>query len=176
MEKSTDNIQDVRSSKVEKPVAPSEKLGRSFAKALSWRVVGTLDTFFLSFVIIKFLGPLFGMQSDTSSLHIMQAAGLIAITEVLTKIVIFLVHERAWNRIHWGVGKRDGRRHESRRRSLIKMSTWRVLASLDTMVLAWIFTGNIRTAISIGGFEIITKLVLYYFHERAWLLVRRGVG
>ena len=40
------------------------------------------------------------------------------------------------------------------------------------MILALIFTGNIGTAISIGGFEVITKLVLYFFHERVWARVK----
>ena len=43
---------------------------RSFAKALTWRVFGTLDTFFLSFVIIKYLGPAFGWQGEDSNLDI----------------------------------------------------------------------------------------------------------
>lgn len=159
-----------------KPEKRSEKLGRSFAKAITWRIVGTLDTFFLSFFIIKYLGPLFGISADTGNLEIVQMAGLIAITEVLTKIVIYTLHEQGWNRIMWGVSTRNRRRHESRLRSVIKMSTWRVLASLDTMVLAYIFTGNIRTAISIGGLEVLTKLVLYYVHERGWLLVRSGLA
>ena len=43
------------------------------------------------------------------------------------------------------------------------------------MLLALIFTGNIGTAISIGGFEVATKLVLYYYHERTWARVRWGL-
>ncbi len=59
-----------------------------------------------------------------------------------------------------------------RRRSATKTATWRVLASADTMVLGLVFTGNLATAISIGGFEVITKLVLYFFHERYWARIR----
>ena len=36
-------------------------------------------------------------------------------------------------------------------------------------------TGNLATAISIGGFEVITKLVLYFFHERYWARIRWGI-
>jgi uncharacterized membrane protein len=50
-----------------------------------------------------------------------------------------------------------------------------VLASADTMVLGFVFTGNLATAISIGGFEVITKLVLYFFHERYWARIRWGI-
>jgi uncharacterized membrane protein len=42
------------------------------------------------------------------------------------------------------------------------------------MVLSYIFTGNLKVAFAIGGTEVITKLGLYYFHERAWLLVPPG--
>ncbi|MEM7290770.1 MAG: DUF2061 domain-containing protein [Pseudomonadota bacterium] len=147
---------------------------RSFIKALSWRVIGTLDTFFLSFLTMKFLGPLFGLTDQTSNLDIAQTAGLIAITEVVTKIILYTAHERFWNLIGWGVRLLNSQRHETRLRSIAKMSLWRVLASLDTMILALIFTGNLATAASIGGLEIITKLVLYFLHERAWLKISYG--
>ena len=43
------------------------------------------------------------------------------------------------------------------------------------MVLGLIFTGNLATAISIGGFEVFTKLALYFFHERSWARIRWGI-
>ena len=155
--------------------APKEKTRRSFVKAITWRIVGTLDTFFLSFFIIKYLGPVFGLSERGNDLEIAATASYIAFAEIVTKIVIYTLHERVWNRIQWGVLESSKSRHERKLRSLVKMSTWRVLASLDTMLLAFIFTGNIGTAISIGGLEVITKLVLYFFHERAWLKVRFGL-
>ena len=154
----------------------SERPWRSFAKAISWRVVGTLDTFLLSFFIIKYLGSMFGMEEQTGDLDIAKTASYIAITEIITKIIIYTSHERIWNRVRWGVVKTlKGARSETHIRSVTKMSTWRVLASLDTMLLALIFTGNLATAISIGGVEVFTKLVLYFFHERIWLRVKFGV-
>jgi hypothetical protein len=59
---------------------------RSLAKAVTWRITGTLDTFIISWLI-------------TGQLHL---AGSIALTEVMTKICIFWIHERIWNRINWG--------------------------------------------------------------------------
>ena len=47
--------------RVRKRNVPEVSPKRSLAKALSWRVVGTLDTLFLSFVILTFLAPVFGM-------------------------------------------------------------------------------------------------------------------
>ncbi|MBH72036.1 MAG: hypothetical protein CFH28_00150 [Alphaproteobacteria bacterium MarineAlpha6_Bin6] len=56
----------------------------------------------------------------------------------------------------------------SRKRSLIKSITWRVVASADTFLIAWFITGKISWASSIASLEIITKTFLYYFHERGW--------
>ena len=56
----------------------------------------------------------------------------------------------------------------SRRRSLIKSVTWRAIASLDTFLIAWFITGKLHWAGSIAILEILTKTVLYYFHERGW--------
>ena len=56
----------------------------------------------------------------------------------------------------------------SKKRSIVKTITWRIIGTLDTMVLSWIITGNWKWGIAIGGVELITKMVLYYFHERAW--------
>lgn len=61
--------------------------------------------------------------------------------------------------------------HEHHYRSIAKGMSWRFFASIDTVILAYIFTRNIGTALSIGGVEILTKLVWYYFHERIWLRV-----
>ena len=91
-------------------------------------------------------------------------------------MVIYYLHERGWERVRWDVGTdEEGRRREGVKRSGVKTATWRVLASADTMLLAFLFTGNIGTAISIGGLEVITKLVLYYFHERAWSRAKFGL-
>lgn len=153
---------------------PEVSAKRSFAKAISWRVVGTLDTLLLSFVILTFLGPLLGMDAGSHAENA-ATASYIAFTEVATKMVLYYVHERLWSRSKWDVDVDEkGARKEGARRSGMKTGTWRVTASLDTMLLALIFTGNIGTAISIGGFEVLTKLVLYYFHERAWARISWG--
>ena len=56
----------------------------------------------------------------------------------------------------------------SKRRHLAKTLTWRVLATTDTFIIAWIITGKIDFAASIATVEVLTKKVLYYWHERAW--------
>ncbi len=60
---------------------------------------------------------------------------------------------------------------DSRTRSLAKAFSWRVVATLTTSVIAYAVTGEIKTAVIIGGIEFVLKLVIYYFHERAWTLI-----
>ena len=54
------------------------------------------------------------------------------------------------------------------RRTIIKTLTWRVTASLTTFIIAWILTGDLLIGISIGSIEAVSKIFLYYFHERIW--------
>ncbi|MGA9269493.1 MAG: DUF2061 domain-containing protein, partial [Lutimonas sp.] len=49
---------------------------------------------------------------------------------------------------------------------------WRVLGTLDTIVISWILTGELTLALSIGSIEIFTKLFLYYAHERFWNIIK----
>lgn len=57
---------------------------------------------------------------------------------------------------------------EKHYRSIIKAISWRTVGTIDTMVVSFFVTGNLVMAISIGSVEVLTKMVLYYFHERAW--------
>jgi len=56
----------------------------------------------------------------------------------------------------------------SYKRHLLKTITWRIVGTLDTMLLSWIITGSWKWGLAIGGTEVITKMVLYYLHERVW--------
>ena len=57
-------------------------------------------------------------------------------------------------------------------RSLAKAISWRIIASTDTFLISWLITGYLTLATTIAGVEAVTKFVLYYFHERAWLRIR----
>lgn len=64
---------------------------------------------------------------------------------------------------------------ESHPRSILKAVSWRTVGSIDTFILGLLFTGgNAKIAGSIAGTEVITKILLFYFHERAWSLVKWG--
>jgi len=56
----------------------------------------------------------------------------------------------------------------SYKRHVLKSITWRIIGTLDTMIISWIITGSWKWGLAIGGVEIITKMILYFLHERAW--------
>lgn len=58
--------------------------------------------------------------------------------------------------------------HEKPYRSVVKTISWRTVGTLDTMIVSYFITGNLVMAASIGSIEVITKMILYYFHERIW--------
>ena len=57
---------------------------------------------------------------------------------------------------------------ESRRRSVAKSLSWRTVATLTTILIVLLFTGEIELAVAIGGVEVVAKLVIFYLHERLW--------
>lgn len=56
----------------------------------------------------------------------------------------------------------------SYKRHIAKTISWRIIGTLDTMILSGIITGSWMTGLTIGGVEVFTKMILYFFHERAW--------
>lgn len=133
---------------------PSHK--RHLAKTITWRVIGTIDTILLSWLITG--NPLTGLK--------------IGIAEVLTKMVLYYLHERVWFKINIS---KNGVVLESKKRHLAKTITWRTLGTLDTMFLSFIMTGNPLMGLKIGFAEVVSKLVLYYFHERVWYKMDYGL-
>ena len=57
-------------------------------------------------------------------------------------------------------------------RSVAKAVSWRIVGTLDTMLISWFITGELTMALSIGSIEVLTKMVLYYGHERLWNLIK----
>ena len=52
--------------------------------------------------------------------------------------------------------------------SVLKTISWRIVGTLDTVCISYFLTGTLELALQIGGVEVVSKMVLYYFHERAW--------
>jgi uncharacterized membrane protein len=65
--------------------------------------------------------------------------------------------------------------HLDKKRHVLKAITWRVVGTLDTLFLGWIISGSFKVGAAIGGAEVITKMFLYYMHERIWYKVSFGV-
>ncbi len=62
---------------------------------------------------------------------------------------------------------------DSHLRTLATTFSWRVVATLTTMAVAFGVTGHVAMAVTIGSIEFVVKLIIYYMHERAWHLVPR---
>ncbi len=63
---------------------------------------------------------------------------------------------------------------ESHARSIIKALSWRIIATVVTFLVAWLFTGTVDMAMKIGVLDTLIKLAAYYYHERAWIRLSFG--
>jgi uncharacterized membrane protein len=97
----------------------------------------------------------------------------VGLAEVLTKMLLYYFHERLWFKVNL---TKDGVLLESRKRHLAKTLTWRTIGTLDTMLLAWIISGDPMMGFQIGLAEVITKMLLYYLHERVWYRINFGLN
>ena len=61
-------------------------------------------------------------------------------------------------------------------RSLIKAVSWRLVGSVDTFIITYLVTGQAKWGAAIASIEAVTKIVLYYIHERVWGHVRWGLA
>ena len=129
---------------------------RHIVKAITWRALGTLDTILLSWLITG--NALTGLK--------------IGFAEVITKMILYYLHERVWFKINLSKG---GVVLESRKRHIAKTFTWRAVGTTDTMIISWIISGNPFIGLKIGFAELITKMILYYLHERAWYKIDFGL-
>ena len=69
---------------------------RSFAKAVTWRLFGSIATFILGFLIVYLAG------ARKHPVEAAQIGGALAIGEMLVKILLFYVHDRIWDGIPFG--------------------------------------------------------------------------
>jgi uncharacterized membrane protein len=58
-------------------------------------------------------------------------------------------------------------------KSALKAITWRIVGTIDTIIISYLITGKVTVALSIGSVEVFTKMILYYFHERIWAHIHR---
>lgn len=125
---------------------------RHIVKAITWRFIGTLDTILISWFITG--NPLTGLK--------------IGLAEVLTKMLLYYFHERLWFKINLD-------KETTNWRHLAKTVSWRVVGTIDTMILAWVISGNPMVGLKVGLVEVVTKMFLYYLHEKAWYRSNYGL-
>lgn len=68
----------------------------------------------------------------------------------------------------------DDKKSERPIRSIAKALSWRVIGTLDTLIISYLLTGKISLAASIASIDFLTKMVLYFFHERIWNMIKWG--
>jgi len=56
----------------------------------------------------------------------------------------------------------------SYKRHVAKTISWRLIGTIDTIIISRLITGSWKAGLTIGGIEVISKMVLYFFHERLW--------
>ena len=123
---------------------------RHVAKTITWRVIGTTDTLLLSWFI-------------SGDLSIGISVGLV---ELFSKMILYYFHEQFWYK---------SKVKESNKRHIYKTFSWRFLGTVDTIVIGWIISGDSYIGLQIGFAEIITKMILYFFHEKIWYKINYGL-
>ncbi len=123
---------------------------RHIAKSLSWRFIGTLDTLVFSWFI----------TGDFS-----EGLSISGIT-TFTKLVWYYIHERLWY---------NSSIKDSNKRHIIKTFSWRGIGTIDTIFFGWLITGNPLTGLKIGVLETLSKMLLYYGHEKLWYRINYGL-
>jgi len=68
----------------------------------------------------------------------------------------------------------DDKTSEKPLRSVVKAVSWRVVGTLDTLIVSYVLTGEIAVATSIASVDFVTKMILYFFHERVWNRIKWG--
>ena len=123
---------------------------RHIAKSLTWRFIGTIDTFVFAFIITG---------------DINEGLKLSGITTI-TKLIWYYIHEQLWFKSSIV---------DSNKRHIIKTFSWRFVGTIDTVVFGWIITGNPLIGLKIGLFETVSKMLLYFGHEKLWYKINFGL-
>ena len=123
---------------------------RHIAKSLTWRFVGTIDTFVFTWLITRDLNEGLSISGITT----------------FTKLLWYYIHERCW----FNTSITD-----SNKRHILKTFSWRGVGTLDTVLFGWLITGNPFTGLKIGVIETASKMLLYFGHEKLWYKINFGL-
>jgi len=123
---------------------------RHIAKALTWRFIGSLDTLFFAWLITGDFDQ--GLN--------------VSVITTFTKLIWYYIHEQLWFN---SFVKSSNKRH------LAKTFSWRFIGTLDTILLGWLIIGNPFVGLKIGIFETLSKMLLYFGHEKLWYKINFGL-
>jgi len=127
-----------------------ELVTRSRVKALTWRILGTVTTILLSYILIGELDVAFKIGP----------------IDFVVKFITFFAHERLWQippllKLH--------------NRRFLKMMLWKVIALSLTISTSFFVTGKMEFALRLGPVDFFSKMFLYYFHEFVWDHISYGL-
>ena len=150
-----------------KPYKKESRL-RSVLKGISWRFVAMIDTFIVAIIVtwIIFGSPRF------------EESGWIMLIETPLKLAIYYVHERAWQFV-WSDNQ------VTNREIVMKTISWRLFATTMTFFIAYFIFNSSKpdadhsadlatAAFAISVTELVSKTILYFFHEKLWLRLKLG--
>jgi uncharacterized membrane protein len=63
---------------------------------------------------------------------------------------------------------------ETRKRSIAKSIVWRIICIVVSIVVSYFLTSRWDIAVAIGSVYNVVTMVLYYFHERLWNIIKWG--
>ena len=123
---------------------------RHLAKSLTWRFIGSIDTLIFAWLV-------------TGSIK----EGLnVSLITTFTKLIWYYIHEQVWFKSSMA---------DSNKRHIIKTFSWRFFGTIDTVVFGWLITGNPLIGLKIGLFETVSKMLLYFGHEKLWYKINYGL-
>mgnify|MGYP000862637384 CR=1 FL=1 len=121
---------------------------RYLIKSLSWRILGTLDTLIIAYFVTGNLK--LGIQ--------------ISIFDLIFKLILYYYHELLWDK-YIKILKIN-------LKHILKTFSWRLFAIITTFIISFFITGSASAGLKIGLIETITKMLLYYFHEKVWFKIK----
>jgi uncharacterized membrane protein len=123
---------------------------RHIAKSLSWRLIGSLDTLVFAWLVTG---------SFSEGLNV-------SLLTTFTKLIWYYIHEQLWFKSSMV---------DSNKRHIVKTSSWRLVGTVDTILFGWLLTGNPFLGLKIGLFETVSKMLLYFGHEKLWYKINYGL-
>ena len=85
---------------------------------------------------------------------------------MITKLILYYLHERFWF---------NSNLTNSKIRHLVKPFTWRAIGTLDTLIISSLLFDDFFMGAQLASLETLTKLVLYYLHDKIWYKLKFGL-